>query len=222
MTRVSTMVVEQEIDRKIQNMESLVDKYDSATLIDTDLTDSFEFPALKRQVYIENYATEAGQAAARFMPEFRGIQQSTILNLRNLPVFRITGATMQCKKILLSRIQNGSLWMGKEIPIHVEYIHKLTGLSQEGRDVSSAFQTVSKRAKKSRDTDYYVKYDTRRGGKGVKIKLINRPEVKFACYLIASKTMRHYTKGECTLDRISVAKHCVQGKRLNWCSFLLK
>ena len=34
--------------------------------------------------------------------------------------------------------------------------------------------------------------------------------------------MRHYKKGECTLETISIAKHCVQGAKLNWCSFLLK
>ena len=55
-----------------------------------------------------------------------------------------------------------------------------------------------------------------------KIELINKPEIRFACYLIASKTMRHYTKGECTLDTNSITEHCVEGTRLNWCSFLLK
>ena len=34
--------------------------------------------------------------------------------------------------------------------------------------------------------------------------------------------MRHYTKGECTLDTISIAEHCIQGVRLNWCLFVLK
>ena len=129
MTRVSPAVMEQEIESRIQKMESLVGKYDSATLIDTNLTDSFEFPALKRQVYIENYATAAGQPTTRVLPEFRGIQQSTILNLRNLPVFGITGVAMQCTKFLLSRVQNDSLWLGKEIPIHAEDINRLTGLS---------------------------------------------------------------------------------------------
>ena len=33
--------------------------------------------------------------------------------------------------------------------------------------------------------------------------------------------MRYYTKGECTLDTISVAEHCVQGAQLNWCSFFM-
>ena len=33
--------------------------------------------------------------------------------------------------------------------------------------------------------------------------------------------MRHYTKGECTLDTIAVAEHCIEGIQLNWCSFIL-
>lgn len=104
MTRVSLAVVEQVLDSRIQKMESLIRKYDSVTLIDVDVMDSFEFPTLKREVYIENYTTKAGRAAARVLPEFRGIQQSSIMNLRNLPVFGITSTAMQCSKFLLSRI----------------------------------------------------------------------------------------------------------------------
>ena len=48
MKRVSLAVVEQELDIRIQKMESLMGIYDSATLIDADVTNSFEFPALKR------------------------------------------------------------------------------------------------------------------------------------------------------------------------------
>lgn len=96
------------------------------------------------------------------------------------------------------------------------------GLSQNGADVSTACQTTSKRAQKSGDADLYRKYGTKWGGKGAKIEFINKLEIKFSCYLIAGKTMRHYTKGKCTLDTISIAEHWVQGAKLNWCSFLLK
>ena len=113
MTKVSPVVVEQELDSRIQKMESLVRKYDSTALIDADLIDSFEFPVLKRQVYMESYTTEARRATTKVLPEFRGIQQSSIMNLRNLPVFGMTGAAMQCTKLFLSRIQNNSLWLGK-------------------------------------------------------------------------------------------------------------
>ena len=54
-------------------------------------------------------------------------------------------------------------------------------LSQEGRDVSMSFQTVSKREKNAWDGDYYKKYNTKRGGKGAKIDLINNPVIKFVC-----------------------------------------
>ena len=65
----------------------------------------------------------------------------------------------------------------------------MTGLSQEGRDVSTTFQTVSKRAKKAGDNELYAKYGTRWGGKGANINLINNLEVKLSYYLIASKKM---------------------------------
>ena len=61
MTRVVPEVVEHELNERIHKMESLVGKYDSALFIDTDLTDSFQFPAMKKQVYMDNYAIEAGQ-----------------------------------------------------------------------------------------------------------------------------------------------------------------
>lgn len=104
MTRANPAIVEQQLHSRIHKMESLIGKYDSAALIDADLTDSFEFPVLKHQVYMESYTTEAKQATTRIFPEFRGIQQSSILHLRNLPVFGTIGVAMQCTKFLLSRI----------------------------------------------------------------------------------------------------------------------
>ena len=68
---------------------------------------------------------------------------------------------------------------------------------------------MSKREKKVGDGNYYKKHDTKRRGKGENIDLRNKLAVKFACYMIATKTMRHYTKGECTLDTISVVEHCI-------------
>ena len=153
----------------------MVGKYDNVTLINTDFTDSFQFPALKRQGYIENHVKEGGNEVARVHLDFKGIQRSKILHLRSLPVFGMTGAAMQCTKFLINRIQNRSMWLGREILIHVEDIHKLTGLSTAGKDVSIAFQNTSKREKKVGDCDSYRKYETRIGGKGAKIDPINVP-----------------------------------------------
>ena len=48
MTKVTNSVVEPELNEIIQRVESLIGKYDNAMLIDTDFTDSFQFPAMKR------------------------------------------------------------------------------------------------------------------------------------------------------------------------------
>lgn len=74
MTRANPTIVEPQLDSRIHKTESLVGKYDNAALIDADLMDSFEFPTLKCQVYMESYTTEAKNVATRIFPEFRGIQ----------------------------------------------------------------------------------------------------------------------------------------------------
>ena len=82
----------------------------------------------------------------------------------------------------------------KEYPIHAVDIQRLTSLSTEGDTLSTAFQTTSNRDKKTRNDDYYTKYDTKRGGKGACIDLINTPKIKIACYIIAGKMMCHFSK----------------------------
>jgi hypothetical protein len=49
----------------------------------------------------------------------------------------------------------------------------------------------------------------------------NDEQVCMACYLIVGKVMRKYTKGECTLDAITVAEFNKNGTPMNWCKYLL-
>ena len=46
MTKVAPVVVELELDERIQRMESLVGKYDNASLIDIYFMDSYQFLAM--------------------------------------------------------------------------------------------------------------------------------------------------------------------------------
>jgi hypothetical protein len=49
------------------------------------------------------------------------------------------------------------------------------------------------------------------------------PEIVWTgCYIIASKVMRSYYKGKCTLDALSIADFCANGDVFNWCSYLLE
>lgn len=65
------------------------------------------------------------------------------------------------------------------------------------------------------EDNIYTRYGTEQGGKGTKLDIINKDNIWFACYLIAGKTMRHFTRNKCTLDTISIAEHCCQGEILN-------
>lgn len=145
----------------------------------------------------------------------------TLLNLISLPVFGTQLVAMQCTKLLASRMHGRSLWLDREYPIHVNDIHRLIGLSDEGNSVNTTFQVGAKRAKKHEEENYYANYGTERGGRGTKIDMISKMDMRFACYIIAGKTMRHFAKNECTLDTISVVEYCCKGKVLNWSAFIL-
>jgi hypothetical protein len=114
-----------------------------------------------------------------------------------------------------------TLWLDKAYPIHVEDIHKLTGLSMEGKDVTQGFQGSGKHDHKKGEISLYDKYGTRRGGHGALIDQINDEKVCCACYIIVGKVMKNYSRGECTFNTIAVVEFSKNGAPLNWCKYLL-
>jgi hypothetical protein len=155
-------------------------------------------------------------------PEFINLFNSTIMHLRDLPVFGTTGEVARCTKFLISRVHDRSLWLDQRYLIHADDIHQLTGLSLEGEDVSKGFQGPSKHGKKKGEVSLYEKFHTQRGGRTMKIDPIIPETVWTTCYVIVSKVMHSYYKGECTLDALSVADFCANGVVFNWCSYLLE
>ena len=111
------------MDEIITVTEMLYGKYDIFTLVDNDLSDCFEFLALKWEVYIETIMNEYGAKVTRHKVGFRGIKKSTLLHLRSFHVFDTTFTTLHCIKLLTSRMHEGSLWLDKEYPIHVDDIY---------------------------------------------------------------------------------------------------
>ena len=70
MPKALLSIIEPELNNRIHRTESLVGKYDSAALIDANLSDSSEFPALNWQVYMEHYYSTAGNSANQILPAF--------------------------------------------------------------------------------------------------------------------------------------------------------
>lgn len=176
---------------------------------------------MKREVYADDFQKEDGTKTSRVREEIKGLQRLKLLHLRSLHVFDTQFTAMQSTKILASKMHGGSLWLDKEYPIHVEDISWLTGLSIGGNTVSSAFQTGAKRVKKRSEDNIYAKYGTKQGGRGAKLDIINKVNIRFPYYLVVGKTMCHFTKNECTLDAILVVEHYFQGEVLNWSTFVL-
>jgi hypothetical protein len=79
---------------------------------------------------------------------FINMFNSTMMHLRDLPMFRTTGEIAHCTKFLISRVHNRSLWIDKRYQIHAKDIHNLIGISLEGEDVSQWFQGLNKHGKK--------------------------------------------------------------------------
>lgn len=173
MMKLIILVPEDGVDTRITITKPLYGKYDKATLVDNDLSDWFQFLALKREVYIETIIKEYGTKVTKDKVDFKGSQRSMLTNLRIFLVFGTTLATMQCMKLLISRMHGGSFWLDREYPIHVDDIQRLTGLSGIRNAVPMTFQITLKWVKEG-DNDYYNKYDTKVGRKGEKIDLINK------------------------------------------------
>lgn len=170
---------------------------------------------------MEDFHKEDGTKSSRVKEDFKGIQRSTILHLRTLPVFGTQFAMMQCTKLLVRKMHGGALWLDKEYPIHVEDINQLTELAKGGNKVSTAFQIVAMRDKKQNEDNIYTKYGTGWGRREAKLDSINKDDIIFFYYPIVGKTMWHFIKNECTLDTISVAENCFQGEVFNWSVFVL-
>ena len=65
-----------------------------------------------------------GIEGMQFVPksDFINLINSTITNLRDLPVFGTTSEVARCTKFMISRVHDKSLWLDKWYAIHVEDI----------------------------------------------------------------------------------------------------
>jgi len=53
MTKSIILVLEDQLEEQITVLENIYGKYDKETLVDNDLSNYFQFPSLKREVYTE-------------------------------------------------------------------------------------------------------------------------------------------------------------------------
>jgi len=73
MTKTVISIPEFEFDERIVKTEPIYGKYDKVVLVDNDLLDSFQFLALKREVYTKSVMKDDGSITIKVITDFRGI-----------------------------------------------------------------------------------------------------------------------------------------------------
>lgn len=73
MTKSIISVPDDRLNKRIIVLENLYGKYDNATLVDNDLSDCFQFPSLKREVYMEDVPKGDGTMTTKVKEDFRGL-----------------------------------------------------------------------------------------------------------------------------------------------------
>ena len=157
-------VPDEPCDPRVEVVGNLKGKVEHVKLLDLDLIDSVLFPQMHTYVFWDMAPDETEDMQFMSKSDFINLFNSTIMNLRDLPVFGTTSEVARCTKFLISRVHDKSLWLDKIYPIHVEYIHHLTRLSFEGEDLSKVFQGPHKHDKNKGEAGLYETFNTKRGG----------------------------------------------------------
>jgi hypothetical protein len=175
-TMTKEAVPDELCDPLVDIIGDLKGKIEHVKLLNLDLTDLALFPQMHLDVFWE--LASDGTGDMHFIPkkEFINLFNSTIMNLRNLPVFGTTNEIVRCTKFLISKVHDISLWLDKRYPLHAQDIQHLIGLSSEGEDVLKGFQGPDKHGKKKGKLSLYKKFNTRRGGSTLVIEPI-LPEI---------------------------------------------
>jgi hypothetical protein len=109
-------------DPRVKVVGDLKGKVEHVKILNIDLTSPVLFPQMNIDVFLE--MAPDGLGGMQFVPklEFVNLFNSTIMNLRDLPVFGTIGEVARCTNFLISRVQEKSLWLEKRYPIHAEDI----------------------------------------------------------------------------------------------------
>jgi hypothetical protein len=157
-------VPDEPCDPRVEVVGDLKGKVEQLKLLDLELTDQFLFPQKNIYIFWSIAPDELGGIVFFPKPKFINLFNSIIMNLRDLRVFGTTRKLVRCTKLLIIRGHNKSLWLDRWYPIHPKYIHQLTGLSLEGKDVFKGFRGPSKHGKKKGEPNLYERFHTERGG----------------------------------------------------------
>jgi hypothetical protein len=116
-------------------------------------------------------------------------------------------------------MHGGDIWLDRPIPITIDLIAQIIGLSSPG--MGPALILDDKLKEKALAEEMKKKYGTARGTRGIIIKRINNVVKQLGENILSCKILRKCRKDEVPTRVIAVAAQCVEGTFMSWVPYLL-
>ena len=113
-------VPDETCDPQVEIMGDIKGKVEQVKLLNLDLIDQVLFPHMNIDVFWSVTLDDLGGMQFMPKPKFINLFNSTIMNLRDLPVFGTIGEVARCTKFFISRVHDKILWLDMRYPIHAE------------------------------------------------------------------------------------------------------
>jgi hypothetical protein len=177
---------------------------------DYDITNTTKFPELASHQYLE-LKTNPTTNQSIPMPKAwaRGLEQSGILNLFNIPHFDQSNEVNACIKLLLTCVHGGYLWLDKAIYIDTDLTARITGLPMQGQDPNSMF--ANKKTDRTLLEAMRENFHTVIGVRRLDVLSICDPTVRIAMQTMACKLLRKCRKDQVPMGVIVAVEKCVKG-----------
>ena len=136
-----------------------------------------------------------------------------------MPHFGWLNEAHACVKQLLACFHGGTLWLTTLIPVTVDLIAIITGLSKVGEDPTQYIygRDTDKKLAKKLNEHFGLQWD----GCTYRIDNINSQAVRIGARILASKVVWGNRPIQCNSGVVSYTQKCAEGVQMNWSLSLL-
>lgn len=118
----------------------------------------------------------------------------------------------------MSCVHDGYLWLDSKIDLNIDVIHRITGLSKIGDDLSVHF--VGKKTDRKLAAKLTQQLNLKKGTRAYNLANIEDQAIHFTIQLLATRVLRKCRPNEVSAGAIDLALHTKDGKQYNWCFYL--
>jgi hypothetical protein len=147
----------------VPTVDDMLGKVPRLRYADHDVCDMAKFPELSEENYLINTGEigPLGRLVLEPMQWIKGLYNSGIMNLLDIPHFGCGKNVGLCFKQLVSQVHGGILWMDRPVQIGVELISKITGFPMVGAQPEEFLE--NKAHEKELAEQVKAQFDTTRG-----------------------------------------------------------